>query len=89
MYLENASDDRICAVKKVQGDSEIILLMNLSEKEAVTHMAGVTLKGEDVWKQAEKEPAAVLFAERKEQEQIITLEETRITMPHYSIAVFK
>lgn len=72
MYLENASDDRICAVKKIQGDSEIILLMNLSEKEAVTHMAGVTLKGEDVWKQAEKEPAAVLLAERKEQERCLS-----------------
>lgn len=89
VYLENASNDRICAVKKVQGNSEIILLMNLSDEEAVTDMTGVTLKGEEVWKQAGKEPAAVLFAERKEQEQIISVEKTRITMPPYSIGVFK
>ena len=96
--LEEISDDWICAVKKVYGDSEILLLMNISKEEKAVDVTGLILNGKEAdgnWlatsgmTDEEQAGSWILSGRLLTGDEKAGMNGMTVTMPPYSILLFR
>lgn len=81
-YMEELSDERMCAVKKSYEGSELLLMMNISAEEKQAELSDVSLNG--------KEAGDVsIGGQLLTGEEAVKQEGTTVTLPPYSILLFQ
>ncbi len=82
-YVESASSDSVCAIKKAYEGSEVLLVMNISEEEQTVDLNGTTVNGA-VIDGIKALGGALLTGEEQ-----IVVDGAMVVLPQYSIAVFR
>ncbi len=81
-YVESASNDSVCVIKKVYEGSEILLVMNISEEEQTVDLSGITVNQKEINGEGAL-GGTLLTGEEK-----IGVAGAEVVMPSYSIGVF-
>ncbi len=80
--VEEWTTDDICAIKKTYGEEEIILVFNLSDTEQTIDLSRVTLAGNSL-------SAKNITSKLMTTESDITVNQSTVTLPAYSVIVVK
>lgn len=81
-YIEEISGDNICAIKKIYKESEVMLIMNISEEEQTVDVSQILINGKEI--DGSKSLKGVLLTDEKE----VAAEGTNITLPAYAIVLY-
>ena len=81
-YLMDISDKNFCVLKKTWNDSEIILIFHTGAETETIDVSSLTVNGETL---SEKSIRALL----ESGEEHVAMNDTQVTMPGYSVVVFK
>ncbi|NLL76566.1 MAG: alpha-amylase [Clostridiales bacterium] len=81
-YIEGASDDNICVIKKVYESSEVLLVMNVSKDERKADLSGVTVNGKEIDGADSLEGLLLTGTEQ------IKMNGEEVTLPPYAVALF-
>lgn len=97
-FVEEISDDWICAIKKKYEGSEMLLLMNISAEEKIVDVTGVTVNGKEAdgnWLMIsgmlneETAESWILSGRLLTGEEKASMNGKKVVMPPYSILLFK
>ncbi|MBD5395780.1 MAG: alpha-amylase [Lachnospiraceae bacterium] len=81
-YLMDISDKNFCVLKKTWNDSEIILIFHTGAETETIDVSSLTVNGETL---SEKSIRGLL----ESGEEHVAMNDTQVTMPGYSVVVFK
>ncbi len=81
-FVEDASDNKVCVLKKVYDEKEILMVYNISMEPSEVDLTGVTLNGAN---SSEWTKLGELCSDNAEK---VTSKDGVYTMPKYSILVF-
>lgn len=79
-FEEEASDEKVCVIRKTYGDEEVLLAFNLSEEDATVDLSGI--EGAD---EKELQIGGVLLTTAEQAE----LVDGRLQMPPYSVVILE
>lgn len=81
-YVESISDEQICAVKKLCPDSQVLLVMNLSEEVKLVDLSNETVNGRPAGEET-------FGGSLQTGEEMVSLKASVLTMPPFSIVLFR